>query len=283
MLGDLLGSLPGALHVGELHHFWGRGLERNWLCGCGERFRSCAFWGRVRGLLGEDATADRARQIEQLRRQMARMPGSKFNPETVRQAYPDYVEAASRLVGAVFQGSGARTIVDSSKSLRHACALLAGGSVSMAVIHLVRDPRASAYSLVERPRQRLDDPDGSKMLRPDIQSAIKLWIRTNREAEQLGALAGRYAFLRYEDLVAEPARAVREIAAWAGEAPSEHEVSAPPSHTISGNPDRLSMRSRQEIRLDDEWSARSEASMRDLVEERTRPWMDRYGYCRAKT
>ena len=278
LLGDLLGAALGFCHVGELHHVWSRGLARNWLCGCGEPFRTCGFWRQVIESLGDDAEAGRARELEELRLAMARKLGSGANPEDVLAEYPRYVEAMDRLARAVFAASGVETIVDSSKSYRHACTLLAGGAAPMVVVHLVRDPRATIYSLVERPKQRVDDPNRSTMLRPGVHAAIDLWIRSNHEAERLGELTDGYVVLRYEDLVAEPTQAVKRIARWAGALLGECALALAPSHTISGNPDRLKELARKEIRLDDEWSRRMAASMRESVEEQTRAWMDKYGY-----
>lgn len=286
LLGDLLGAVPGYCHVGEMHHVWRRGLELNWLCGCGRPFRSCEFWQEVIAEWRAAAGASRAEELEAARRSIANELGSTATPSLIRDIQPQYVDAVRCLVSAVFQVSGASVVVDSSKSYRQACTLLAGGKVELVVVHLVRDPRATVFSLVERPKRRFDDPQGSAMLNPDVESAVSLWSSSNYEAERLGQLASKYVVQRYEDLVSEPRAVIERIIEFAGTPACDVEGFAEPvdlarikrSHTVSGNPDRLRDEARTEVRLDDEWSRRMDRSMREFVEEHTRERMERYSY-----
>src|SRR5690606_27812442 len=83
LLGDLLGAAQGLHHVGELHHFWGRGLQMNWRCGCGEKFRSCPFWSRVIGSWGE-RDPEEARRLDDTRRSLAAL-GPNATPERISE------------------------------------------------------------------------------------------------------------------------------------------------------------------------------------------------------
>lgn len=111
-------------------------------------------------------------------------------------------------------------------------------------MHLVRDPRATVFSLVNRPKKRIDDPEGSTMLSFDPERAIGLWLRSNRQAACLAPAPGcRYLFVRYEDFVGSPRAAAARIVEFARESPErvgDHDMlEVPVNHTISGNPDRL--------------------------------------------
>src|SRR5215212_6026745 len=47
LLAQIMGQLPRFVSVGELRHLWLRGAVENQLCGCGQPFRECTFWGAV--------------------------------------------------------------------------------------------------------------------------------------------------------------------------------------------------------------------------------------------
>ena len=218
LLGDLLGAASGSCHVGELHHVWSRGLARNWLCGCCAPFRTCGFWRQVIESLGDDAGARRARELKELRLAMARKTGVWGQPRGCACGTSAVCRSDGSPRSRGVCSKRGRTIVDSSRSYRHACTLLAGGATPMVVVRLVRDPRATIYSLVERPKQRVDDPNRSTMLRPGVHAAIYLWIRSNHEAERLGGLTDGYVVLRFRGqdssvLMAEGGTTARGVAA----------------------------------------------------------------------
>ena len=218
-----------------------------------------------------------------MRRSIAREKRSAVHPSAVGERYPHYVDAVGRLAVGVARASGAPVIVDSSKTLRHACVLMATGEVELRVLHLVRDPRGAVFSMVQRPKARLDDPGGSSMLNPDLESAVMMWLKSNWESELLSQHAEHSMFLRYEDMVRAPARTIEKVVGFAGERrkPPQDSEAIPiikPSHTISGNPDRLSGASRERIALDDEWSSSMDPLMRAFIEEKTSDWIRKYGY-----
>ena len=252
LLGDALGGIPGFAHTGEMHHVWSRGLTMNWFCGCGDRFRDCRFWSRVMSPWVDESGA-RAAELERTRRRMLREMTSVKWCQGVCRDWPDYIGEIRLLLDRVFDATDARIVIDSSKSFRQACILLATGAVELYVVHLVRDPRATVYSLVHRAKKQLDDPEGSTMVTLDEEHAIHHWMEGNRQAERLSDLSGvRYLRVRYEDFVAAPREALRGVAGFAGESAEQIDGDGPleilASHTISGNPDRMLSSSRREIR-----------------------------------
>jgi len=47
IIGNILGSARGFVHVGELRYIFDRGLIQNRLCGCSAPFRRCSVWNEV--------------------------------------------------------------------------------------------------------------------------------------------------------------------------------------------------------------------------------------------
>ena len=277
LLGDVLGSLEGFIHVGELHHVWSRGLTLNWLCGCGEPFRECGFWSQVMTRwMGGTAASD----LERTRRRMLEEMTGVESASAVCHRRPEYLGEIRELIERLFEVSGAQVIIDSSKSFRQACILLATGVVELNVVHLVRDPRAVVFSLVHRPKMRLDDPGGPAMLGLDAGRAVGLWLHSNRQAGRLADAPGcRYLFVRYEDFVNSPQAMVTQIVQFTGQSSARigdvGTVEIPTSHTISGNPDRL----RRGIRIRRNPGVDAiEPSLRELVEVRTTELLSEYGY-----
>jgi hypothetical protein len=156
ILDRILGQLDGWFSVGELVNLWERGLIAGRKCGCGVPVPQCPLWTAVLSrAFGAPVGVD-ARRMALLGRQRVR-PGSlpPLLAARGRTAAPDgdeYRATLARLYRAVHDHTGCRVIVDSSKSPVYAelLATLPGADVS--VVHLVRDPRASAYSWLRKKR-----------------------------------------------------------------------------------------------------------------------------------
>ena len=252
-------------------------MTMNWLCGCGEQFRECQFWSRVMTRWREGKSAS---ELELSRRLMLDEMTSVRAAAAVCRGRPEYLREVRELIERLFEASNAQVVIDSSKSFRQACILLATETVEMYVVHLVRDPRAVVHSLMHRPKKRLDAPEGSAMLSLDPQSSVGLWIQSNRQAEQLGRLPRcRYLFVRYEEFVNSPSATLSQIGHFVCQGGTEavdvNSAEIPLSHTISGNPDRL--RKGAHIRRPDGLDG-IDPSLISMVEEQTAGMLQEYGY-----
>ncbi len=281
LLGDALGGLPGYAHTGEMHHVWSRGLTMNWRCGCGDLFRDCRFWGPVMAPWMDESGA-RAAELERTRRRMMREMTSVKWCEGVCREWPDYIDEVRLLLQRVFEASDASAVIDSSKSFRQACMLLATGEVALYVVHLVRDPRTTVYSLVHRAKRHLDDPLGSAMVTLEPNHAIDYWLESNRQTERLVDLPGvEYLRVRYEDFVAKPGETLQRLSKFAGVSAEGLQRGGPPEivagHSISGNPDRLLSGARRQIRAVVGGDG-LDPGIRALVESRTGEALEAYGY-----
>jgi hypothetical protein len=93
-----------------------------------------------------------------------------------------------------------------------------------------------------------------------------------------------YLRLRYEDMVADPARGLREVLAHAGET-GEPDLSfvhgscidLADNHLVDGNPVRFTKGSLR-LRVDDDWCSQMPRRQRRIVTALTLPLLAAYGY-----
>jgi hypothetical protein len=292
ILDNLLGELDGFFSVGELTYFWERGLIEERRCGCGEPLRRCPVWSRVlEEALGDPASpqvdphdalrwqreAVRVRHTWKLLRQP---PGAASGDG----ALDSYTKATLRIYRAVADVTGARVIVDSSKRPSDGALLRLLPGVVPFYVHLVRDPRAVAYSW-NRPKKQLDRDDPADMKGHSPARSTLSWLGWNLAAEALRRRHPREQSLlvRYEDFVAQPRKTLETIAEFVGEHPARFPIEGArtallaPNHTVSGNPSRF-LTGKVELREDTDWLTRQSPVDRLLVTGVAAPLLRRYAY-----
>jgi len=281
ILDNVLGQVEGFFSTGEIRSVWDRGLIENWPCSCGAAFRDCALWRRVftEGFGGFDGVD--ARRMMSIRDRFDR-PWNVFFPRRFASGeLSEYRAALTRLYGAIVSVTGARVIVDSSKTPAYCRILQDCPGLEVGVVHLLRDPRAVAFSWQ---RKRLwGNTEGSYMSRFGPTRSSLIWDGRQIATEAVGRRAPeRYVRLRYEDFVAAPQAVLARILALTGggAAPlfaGERKVALRPVHGISGNPSRFA-RGAVEIKADDEWLTRMTRADRWIVTMMTVPLLMRYRY-----
>lgn len=286
LLGNLLGQVPGVFSAGEVNNLFKRGVQEDWYCGCGRRFSACPVW---RGVLdeaygpeGADAPAMvaagdrlcRVRRIPLLLASRGRLH---------RLGAGSYLAGLDRLYRAVGSAAGGGLIVDSSKSPSYGFLLGTLPSVDLRVVHLVRDPRGTAFSWRRR-RLRSDGAGERLMQRMGPVKASALWGVWNLTAEAMWRRSRTpYLRLRYEDLVSAPEQSLRAVLRHSGieDAPlgflGPGTANLAACHTISGNPMRLRT-GPVELVPDLEWLAAMPLLQRLLVTALTAHSLRRYGY-----
>ncbi|MGB6364121.1 MAG: sulfotransferase, partial [Thermoanaerobaculia bacterium] len=196
----------------------------------------------------------------------------------------EYAAAMERLYRAVADATDSRVVVDSSKSpaLGHLLDVMPG--IDPYVVHLVRDPRAVAFSWLKK---KVYDPGGDEPMymsqHPPARSA-KLWLVWNLTAEMIWARrSGRYLRLRYEDFTDRPRETLEKVVRLIlDEVPplpfvGDFEVDLTRSHSMAGNPSRFETGT-VTIRRDDTWRQELPKSVQRLVTLLTWPLARRYGY-----
>jgi Sulfotransferase family len=286
ILDRTLGQLDGFFSAGELCNLWARGLLARRRCGCGTPVPDCPVWRAVLAeAFGGPDQVDAARLAATTRRRLhlRSVPGLLLRRRRDGGRRDEYQVALTRLYRAVQRQTGCRVIVDSSKSPVYAGLVAAIPGVEVSLVHLVRDPRATAWSFLRK--KRLPDfGDDRLMQRQHPAVSARRWSLWQAVTELLWrGRAGRYLRLRYEDFVGDPQAAVRRIAELAGETPAALPFTGPATvrlaatHSVSGNPNRFGT-GEVELRADEEWRRAMRSTDRAMVTALTWPLLLRYRY-----
>lgn len=294
LVGNLLGSLDGAVSVGELRQIWRRGFGENWRCGCGELFDRCPFWLVVtRKAFGTGPDLDVAllrdseRRLFRLRNSW-RWPGWLDDPRPLYVHHKYYTEITLALYRAIAEISQSGLIVDSSKTPSYGALLSSMPEIDFRLLHLIRDPRATAYSWLnpkaspDRGAERTMDRMGSK------KSAL-LWAWWNSLTSRLWSDRSEVPStrVRYEEFARNPEVCLQQIVQRL--AP---ELVASPRlfagtvatigvcHSVSGNPGRMAQ-GPIEIRYDERWKVELGPRDRAIVNLLAGSTMKIYGYEKA--
>ncbi len=292
IIDNILGEIEGFFSVGEIHYLWDRGLIEGRRCGCGRSLSECPVWSRVLALLreGNAAALDDPAEVVRWQRDSVRIRHAFGLTRTTPQrlSRKDSLQAYTRLLGhtyaAVAEVTGARVIVDSSKRPSDGAALHLVSGISPYFVHLVRDPRAVAFSWGRR-KAHLDRSAPAEMRRHGPVGSTLSWTLWNAAIETIRRSGSDSSalLLRYEDFVAQPRSAIEQIVKMLGEDDArlpfegEHSVRLSGNHTISGNPSRFSMGA-VALRSDDEWTHNQSLRDRAIATSLALPLLHRYGY-----
>lgn len=282
VLANLLGEADGMVSVGEVRFLWERGIQEDRLCGCGERFSVCPFWQEVLRTAypqGEPSATAVMQQLQQ-RTRMRKLPGLLGGQGGVGEL----ADVLAPLYAAIAEVAGATVVIDSSKLPTYAALLRALPDLDMRMLHLVRDPRAAAFSW-RRVKELPDQGTRTTMERRGILKSAGLWSVWNGTLEYMWRdRPGAYYRMCYERFIEDPAGELQSAMAAFGLAgqpwsaltgPRSARVST--HHTVAGNPARLRQGS-VTLRLDDEWLTAMPRRDQVAVETVTAPLFSRYGY-----
>src|ERR671916_1090567 len=288
ILANSLGQIGGFFPAGELNFIWRHNVLENRLCGCGRPFHECPVWTRVMDEAFGGMDRIDPREMMRLAHSGARtrhipLMLSPRGEGVLRDRLKAFLDNYGRLYEAIGSVTGSRVIVDSSKEPAHGYAMSLVPGVDFRVVHLIRDPRAAAYSWMKKKPQP-DSEEIEHMHRQNPIMSSALWDSWNASAEALWRRAPeRYLRLRYEDFVADPRRSFERILKLLGEEGAEpplvgkREVKLGISHTVSGNPNRFETGA-VELRSDHAWISAMSPPDKALVTALTTPLLQRYGY-----
>ncbi len=297
IMGNILGEVGGIANAGEIRWLWRRGLAERMPCGCGLPPVDCPRWSGVLDTLrrawlpaaDDDAVTaavgavSRAQDELLAPRNRLRALSAASGRDTAWAALRCLRPLTADLCASLSDVSGESLVVETSK-LPHLAAILAGArDVDHYVLHLVRDPRATAFSWQRR--KALPVADGlATMATMSPVASVRNWFRSGVEAELLRRHVprDRWLFLRYEDFVARPAAAVDRVLAFVG-VPGPGPFVGPDTvhlgtnHTMAGNPNRFRTGSVRIVE-DDEWKYRMARRDRMVITAAALPMLVRYGY-----
>jgi hypothetical protein len=280
ILGRTVAAADGFLFGGGLHHLWRRGLVENRACGCGVPFHDCDLWRAVveraqtRHAFGPE-TMSRIEETRLKTRRLPLAPVAKLHPGGHgSRELGRFCDTVASYYRAIAEVTGCAVIVDSSKAPYYGRVLASATDLDVRVAHLVRDPRATAFSWLRKHPRRMRE----------VALNALAWNAWNTAAEALWRRnSGRYLRLRYEDFAARPREAVEGILCLLGEGgrkvsfEGDAAVTLGVDHSVSGNDNRFETGTIS-LRLDEEWRRGLSAVDRRLVTALTFPLLRRYGY-----
>jgi hypothetical protein len=293
VLASILGEVPGCVGAGEIRWLWERGVLDGRPCGCGEKPATCPVWSQViercLSTPGPDGTLP---TVEAIVAAQQRLDQTRSRWRVLRGGVTgDGDLAALRLIrhvtGEVVRGlaeaTGARVVIDTSKRPLDAAVMSGVPGVDHYVLHMLRDPRAVAYSW-RRAKSFSVGTETRTMGTRKLPASVRRWLANALGSEVLHrhVPSDHWQRLRYEDFCAQPTAAMDRLLAMVGvpgRPPFEDAgtVRLQPNHIVAGNPSRFTVGSVR-IRVDEEW--RSAMSRRDqlVVVGSTWPLLRRYGY-----
>jgi hypothetical protein len=286
ILSNILGNIDGFFGTGELRYVWERNLIENWHCGCHLPFDQCEFWKNVfndaYGGMGDVDAHFMMRNNYRLRtRHLPQMlfgtGDSRFKPEL-----SDYLNHLEKLYRSIQRVSQCNVIVDSSKFPSYLYVLHLIRTIDLYIIHLVRDPRAVAFSW-QRKKLSPGSTTRKEMRQINPVTSSSLWTVWNFAIKRLWGHGPKYFFLRYEDFVAAPQETVRRIVALSNEPPPDlafldcADIDLKINHTTSGNPNRFETGG-VILRPDEEWKSGITIGNRLIVNSLTWPLLLKWGY-----
>jgi hypothetical protein len=287
-----LGACPGWANVGELVDLARSVAPRDERCGCGAAFSTCPVWAQVGQRAFGGWHAGRLTAIADLQRQTARqrhLPGMLARARARRPArgiVRDLAAAYAAVIRAFAEVTESRVVVDASKGPAFGMALAASPSLDVRFLHVVRDPRAVAWSWMQRVERPHAPGRHDEMWRIRVGRSAAQWTGLQLEAEAVRRLSGLpNARLRYEDLLQDPALALIRAGAELGLplAPGDlshvqgHRLHLDPSHGLSGNPSRFEV-GQVDLRADERWRSAMPPRDRAVATALSVPLLAAYGY-----
>ncbi len=288
VLSNSLGQVGGFFSGGELNFIWRHNVLEKRLCGCGRPFHECPVWMEVMDEAFDGMDKVDAREMMRLAHSGTRtrhipLMLSPRGEGVLRERLEEFLNNYGRLYEAIGSVTGSRVVVDSSKEPAHGYTMGLVPGVDLRVLHLVRDPRAAAYSWLKKKPQP-DSETREFMFRQNPIKSSTMWNFWNASAEAFWRRSpGKYLRVRYEDFVADPRGSFTDILDLLDEKEAElplandREVKLGISHTVSGNPNRFDTGA-VELRQDREWQKQMKPRDKILVTALTLPLLKHYHY-----
>lgn len=269
LLGMLMANHPACASIGAATGLTAKVDLDTYLCSCGVLFRECCFWRRIAQRteeLGYPVTVFKTNfwnthvRVSRRRWLNGLVVSSLGNPSLtairdatisrtppVRRRVSEARASTWSLARSVLEETGRTVFVDTARDHQRPRYLAGAPGLRLKVVHLVRDPRGNAASIM-------------KHTGVDVARAAHQWRHYNVEADRVGRSFPREAWMRlhYEELCAEPQETLDRVARFIGvdPAPLSDHLRTSERHVI-GNSMRLG--GVEAIREDRSWMERLNA------------------------
>ncbi|TCS41925.1 sulfotransferase [Reinekea marinisedimentorum] len=271
--------------VGELRYFFSRSIGKNQLCSCGDTVFDCLFWSELAKKTARlELTSDYGyfNFFERLRNFYRLLLSRYFG--CYRKESQEYTAVNMMLLDYIFSKAGKSVIVDSSKFPFRALAakILLARNVDVRLVHLVRDPRAVAYSWTTvKKRPEIKDEEVYMDRHSFVYSSL-LWalIDVSCKFVKLFYSRDQKITIRYEDFCVDPVGSYSGLSEFMTGVPDMSldldEQHNSPSHALSGNPIRFNKILK--VSRDDRWLKNTSKFKRVIFGVLLYPLLKSHGY-----
>ncbi len=283
VIGNILGSQKGISHIGEACWISNNIVNKDLLCGCGSSFRGCTVWDSIiKQAFPKLSNKEVAKRLD-----FASQNFTCRNVVTallgVRYSLSDYLDALEKLYNAISNKLNTNVIVDTSKVPSYGFLLSQLKNTQVYFLHLVRDPRAVAYSWSKNVVLRKDTnkKESHQEVRA-LNSACRTWLLWNVTTELL-QYSHNYMRINYEDFALYPVEVLNQVLTYIEEPqskiPDHHSgvFTVSCNHTVWGNPNRM-MQGKIKVQHDQKWIGAMPNGDKVKAYLMTLPLAVRYGY-----
>lgn len=281
-----LGQHTAVMGAGEItaltRHVW----QENEYCACGTPIRDCKFWSPVLQQWSEGSDASLVSKYGKLQHKFEGLFGFAKIIFSIRNGkqLDTYALHTKRLFDAIISHSHAQMIVDSSKLPGRAMALSRVPGIDLRVIHVVRDGRGVAWSLLKRYQRDVKSGLQREIKSKSVFRTALRWSIVNIATEFLSRRLGAQKFMRvrYEDFTTNPAEILRQIGTFLdldlSQAGATLQSGQPisPGHQLAGN--RLRMNASISLSKDESWRSQMPSSQQVSFWRLSSWLLRRYGY-----
>ena len=283
ILGKYLGQYIQFFHVGEMRYVWEKNIRDSLVCECGEPLLECKFWKNViDNAFGniEDINIDEMISFCHWvgsNKRVVRL--FRYNKKRYLQNFSSNSKVMERFYEYAYKYSNAEFIVDGSKYPMYGFMLSLLPNTEVYMIHLVRDPRAVAFSWT---RKKIFNPVSKReMPRKSIFQGTFMWIKNNLIVEFVKLFYFKNSlFVKYEEFSSYPELCITNILNWLTKLTNDTTTLSgyrEDQHSTSGNPVRYD-KGEIIIKPDFEWKGKLSLKQKILVTLLSLPLLILYKY-----
>lgn len=278
----VLGQIDGFVAWGELRDIWQHGIVENRPCTCGTTFRNCSAWQKIFERAFEGAEKINTSEMDKLQKKARFFVLPHYfkllqDSFLKKQIHP-YLVSLENLYQAIQKTTNSKVIVDSTKASWYGYVLGLLPSIDLYIVHVIRNPKGVCYSLDQHKSQ---GELTSQWYNP-IQASISWNLKNYAVETLLNSSEDRYLRINYEDFIANPQIAVKQILKLLDEDITElpfvspTEVKMSTDHIITGSPSSRSDIGTVKLQLDQKWKYKMKLIDKMIIDLLTFPIKHKY-------
>lgn len=278
----VLGQIDGFVAWGELRDIWQHGIVENRPCTCGTTFRNCSAWQKIFERAFKGAEKINTSEMDKLQKKARFFVLPHYfkllqDSFLKKQIHP-YLISLEKLYQAIQKTTNSRVIVDSTKASWYGYVLSLLPSIDLYIVHVIRNPKGVCYSL----DQHKSKGELTSQWYNPIHASISWNLKNYAVETLLNSSEDRYLRINYEDFIANPQIAVKQILKLLDEDITElpfvspTEVKMSTDHIITGSPSSRSDIGTVKLQLDQKWKYKMKLIDKMIIDLLTFPIKHKY-------